>query len=305
MSDNIIELRTEFSNEFRCILYDDESTMNVVHDTGWFPNLVMLNGLDTVGNLSGFVTYGSIGTGTTPPVNTSPQMDSWLASSSTSGVSNGVFTIVPAAPNYEYASIKSKRYNAGIGTGLITEIGLGSEGDGTNLYNRQLIPTPFNKTANQILDVLCQQTIWPPLGDTLADITVAGIVYNTITRGSLYLSTTYISPWGNMGIGGGGSHGYSGDISATVEGQPSGTFGTAVGTSWGVLPYTPGNHYIDFKLTYGLGNFNVGGIQAFKCSTNHCYYQTSFKDPLNADAPIPKTDIDIGDFTMRLSWAVH
>ena len=181
--------------------------------------------------------------------------------------------------------------------------------NGTGLFNRQSVPIPFDKQATYILDVLYRQTVWPMIGDVLADITVDGNVYKTITRGAAYTNTIYKAPWSAMSWGGGGTRGYSGDIGATPADWPSGTFGSAVGVNRVIAPYVPGDYYIELKTNYYLGNYNVGGIHAFIHSFNRCYFQTSFHvdagQTLPEFDPIPKTDTKVGDCTFRMSWARH
>ncbi len=304
---NIIKAKISFNNEIRCIMYDKYSGKRV-HDTGWYPNLITDYGMDSIGNDSGFAGWGCIGDGVASTDEAVSTLTSFLGSGSGAGTDNGLFVQNPVTP-WEYSKIRSKRVDAGVGTGLISETGLGTENDGTDLFNRQAVPIPFDKQATFILDVLYRQTVWPMIGDVLADITIDGVIYKTITRGANYDAVTYKTPWSVMGLGGGGTRGYSGDIGATPADWPSGTFGSGVGASRAIAAYIPGSYYIDLKTNYVLSNFNVGGIHAFTQSFNRCYFQTSFHvdaaQSLPEFDPIPKTNTKIGDCTFRMSWARH
>lgn len=300
-----IQVRAGIQGEVRCILYKrDEIT--VVSDTGWKPNLITDNGLNTYFTESNpkWSKYTHIGDDTTPAANSDTQLGNRLASSDTSGSGGGV-NIYNSAPDYEYSSTQSRRFDAGVGTGTINEIGMSHLADGTSLFNRVIVSPGIVKAFDQVLDVIFRITHWPQVNDQAGTVSIGGISYNTNTRGSSYLpninavfdaireTSLFTSDW----------QAYDGNI-GTIEGVPTGDAGPG-STNIVTSGYVPNSHYMDMTHFAGLNEWNPTlGIRSIRCKTNIRSLQTQF-DAVSGGARIPKDGTKILDITWRYSWARH
>lgn len=304
----LIEHKLGMKGEMRCILYDPD--MSVVQDTGWFDNLIVDNGLEIYETENNVFRYTYVGTGTTPTVVGMTSMESLIPGgySSTTGNGNGIEVYNGISP-YEFSKTLSRRFLAGVGTGTISEIGIGEDTLGANIFNRQLVtPSPISKGASQILDVIFRLTYYPPIGDTLSSgLTIDGIDYNTISHGSNYLllsnvTEVFTGPSSNQTFWAV----YDGDIGATVEDRPSGDGGGGV-PAQSSPAYIPGSYYKDFKMSYSIDAGNPPlGIRSIESVFNSCWMQTQFGDaPAATGNRIPKDNTKEFDITVRLSWDRH
>jgi hypothetical protein len=309
----IIAGKTGFSGEARCILYDEN--LNEKMDTGWFPNLIVDNGLDLIRTQTkALTTEISIGEGTAPAEEDDIALELWLYSSDVNndgaGAGNAV-KVKAGAPNYEYSEVVSRRFDATHGTGTVTEISIGLNSDGTNIFNRVLLDTPIVKADNHVLDVLFRVTCWPPaISDILGTATIAGVSYNTITRGighpvgtfndNLYSKFKGLSSDSNY-------FAFSGDLGELTDSVAQGN-GDALGfgSDWGLSysTYFIGDYFVDFTVFCPLDGWVVTDnlIRTLTYDTNMWRAQTQF-NAVSGGAAIPKDSTEIMDFTWRFSWA--
>ena len=295
--------------EFRCILYDEESTMNVVHDTGWFDNTILDSGLDVIGEHDlGIIAVGDSGIAVNPATQTNLQ--SWLGYAASAGVSNGDRAVNNSSP-YEYSEIMSRRFGAGNSTGTIAEAAIGWSSQSIDpTYNRQLVTPAFSKSAIQVLDVLFRHTIYPYIGaDVLADFTIDGNLYHTTTRSCNLLS--HFGAGDPYDICKASNQGWStwDGVIGTVEGTPLGDTGNN-NTGSGKLAYIPGTYYCDVYANADLAYFNAPlGIRSQQWGTSRGMFQTEFQCAAGQSIPefsrIPKDNTKIYSFTGRFTWAKH
>ena len=306
---NIIQVsKTGISGEGRCILYNNASEMKIIKDTGWFRNKIVDTGLDLF-TTSNWWAYTYIGDGTTAPVAGDTAMESFLGYSNTVGNGNGV-KVIQVAPNWEYSEVKSRRFNAGVGTGTISEIGMGTNIVGTSLFNRQLItPAPIVKADVNVLDVLFRITIWPSLGEVINQITITEfdvpILYDTITKYCLAAQTFNTSVFVAAGIATVFTpYVYDGDLGLTPESGPQGV-SLSVPDGYN-LAYTPGSYIRQVKFDWGLNSANISsglGIRSMFWRSTKGSWSTQFNGP--ADERIPKDNERTMSLTAQMSWAEY
>ena len=293
--------------ECRAILYNRPDEMNIMHDSGWQPNKILDTGLDLFTTTSNWGRYLHIWNGTTPPTAGDAGMESQLASTQDSGVDDGLDVNNLLTP-YEYSDIKSKRFDAGEGTGLISEAGLSNVTGATGLFNRVLLDTPINKQAINVLDVMFRITIWRDLTDTLNTITIDDLGvpenYNTIVRQCDVDNFLYITVFAAAGASTTfNPFSYDGNIGAITgfpSGGSSGSSNDPVNES-----YTPGSHYRDMTISNGITQFNAPlGIRSIFWRTKHATLQAQF-NRVSDDARIGKNAERTLDLTLRVSWAEH
>lgn len=131
--------------------------------TDWFHNLVLNAGLDrlSVGRADSQL---NIGSGNSTPAITQTNLDSFMAASTTVQTqASGRNFDNPSQPYYWIR--RTYRFNAGVGTGTIAELGLGWSN--TNCFNRTLVkdsggnPTTITKLSDEYLDVLTETRVYP------------------------------------------------------------------------------------------------------------------------------------------------
>ena len=234
-----------------------------VQDTGEFKNIVLNTGLDRM-SVGTYISQCNIGTGNSTPVATQTSLDSFLASV-TSPVSaskaSGVQTTT--APYYAWQR-QTWRFNPGVGTGNISEVGLGWSN--TNLWNRALVkdlggsPVTITKLADEYLDVIVELRVYLPstisgsfalkdkLGNTISTHTVSGKPY-FVSPPSTALYT------GVVIIGGSQTQlfVYSGSMGATITNSPTGTqnFTRDYTTTYTYPTTTSVKAVFKFELDYG------------------------------------------------------
>jgi hypothetical protein len=283
--------------------------MNLVKDTGWHKNLILNNGLDKLWSSSNFLNWFSIGTGTSAPSPTETTLQTPIAVSADTGVGNGI-NVAAIAPDWEYSQTKSKRFFAGNGVGLVTEVGGGySATMGQNLFNRLLLPIPVNKGVDNVLDVILRLTIWPDLTDHDSTAVFKGITYDTITRVSVVGSYTGADAWSPFVIVDSGSitwTAYPGAI-GDIENVPTGTrVNGGSGAGWSSETYVNGNYYRDIRYGAGLNDWVIGsGIRCLVGDLGLLNLQTQFTEATGQPNPgdaVPKDNTEIMDFAWRYTW---
>lgn len=232
----------------------------------WFPNLVTDAGLEFLGNGNGaYMNFCSVGTGNTAPNNSNTTLASYLAS--TASIQASTQTNPGSAPWYG-AQTTTYRFNAGVATGNLAEVGVGPASNGTNLFSRALIldgggsPTTITVLSTEALDVTYQLRDYAPTADVTGSITVSGTSYNFTARASRANATSW-APFNEIG----GFFAVSplqGALSALITGSPSGTSGA--GGAVTNAGYSAGSHQITASAFWDLNNGNIaGGINCFEC----------------------------------------
>lgn len=166
--------------EYRLVRYNSMGQMN--HDTGWVKNTITNWGMDAKTTDGGFATYFYIGDGTATPQVTDTQMAGFLGySNSTQGTTTKNDT--PVAPFYEKWNQKAMRFNAGVGTGTINEVGIGSNTTSVGeLFARQLVTPAVTKASDEVVDVYWRLTWYPDLTERTGTVVDDGITFDWTLR---------------------------------------------------------------------------------------------------------------------------
>ena len=158
-------------------------TLEVVHQSQIFPNLITDLGLDRIGIGGSILTGCYVGTSSTPPDVTDTQLGALLAS--TTGVLSTV-ALAPISPNWQPGRSFTYRFGRGVAAGSLTEIGVGW--GSTTLFSRALIvdgggiPTTFVVLSDEVLDVSYTVRCVFPLTDSTYNVTIAGIDHTVTAR---------------------------------------------------------------------------------------------------------------------------
>ena len=260
------------SGEYRAVLRNEDES--VIYDSGWQDNLVTTRGEYLYASRDGagldWASRMYIGSSGAAPAYSDTAMGSILASSGTVIVSDGTYN--GGSPNYEHYMTKTFRFNAGVGTGQVRELGMGTNAATNYLFSHHLLTAVINKLANNILDVSYRFTIWPSLIETTqSPILIDGVNYEcktswyNLAETSLttvfdeYQTTSPIRVYDGVKAGPTDSD-PSGDV-ATSGSATSHTFATGSQTVTGVFGLTNGNTILEIIKTAGIRTTNSFWIQ--------------------------------------------
>lgn len=159
---------------FRLVLRNAQ--LEVITDTGWFPNLVTNYGLQAImGGNAGIWNYFHIGESATAPAVTDTTLGTWMASGSGS-LSNGSVQTASAANSWTCAYQEAKRITGGAGT--IREIGISNLSYNGNMIIRTLVAIPLAKAIDQVVDVYHRMECQYDVGVNTGVVNIAGDDYN-------------------------------------------------------------------------------------------------------------------------------
>lgn len=278
----------------------------------WFPNLITDQGLDRLGANNGWGQFCQVGSGNTPPANTDTSLQTFVAASS---VEQSASVSASGSSPYFCTANKTYRFNAGVATGNLSEVGIGWSSGASTLFSRALIldgggvPTTITVLPDEVLDVTYAFRVYAPLVDIVSTITISGILYNYTLRAT-NVTTPWASslnpPFGSWGnilqsfFGNGqsaifrGASAWSGAIGA-ITATPSGTNDTA--STFSTAAYGTNNLYRDGTAVWDLNDGNVGGIRSVSYYFSWCAYQMEFSPVIAKDNTKTLT------LTFRHTWA--
>jgi len=300
----IITPQMGIGGEWRCILKN--SMGGIEYDSGWFPNLITNTGLVNMYRGTGGYWYFHchVGGSNTAPANTDTTLGSWFGVHSV-----GLTTThgpTPVAPNYEYYSIAGYRFNAGVATGLIQELGLSRNSNNSEMSVRSIISPAINKLPSQILEIYYKFTIWPPIVDTVGVVSIEGNNYNYIARlcnaNSTFIQNTFM----NFAFSTSGSYcdPFQSTI-GTITGQPNTQAGNDA-NSGTVVANGSGFSQTQYYFSVDNGNSNDGlGIRSFRIGYEPSQYK-SFQfefSRVSDSAKILKNSNKDLYLDVRLNWA--
>jgi hypothetical protein len=172
--------RTGIKGAFRCILRGADG--RIKQETPWQDNLITDYGTSELRD--SWYSYLLVGTDTTPPSFTKNTLGAYLAISSQSSPLDPVIDYIGTAPLYERVTFREYDFVPGVGTGLLTEIGLASDTSGTHLINTHaLLDVPINKGASDNLTVQYRMTAYHEVNDVSGNITIGGENFWYTVRG--------------------------------------------------------------------------------------------------------------------------
>jgi len=292
----------KLAGRFRMQVYRPDGRLR--HDTGFFPNLVLDQGLNFIGTTSSWLGACRVGTGNTAPANGQTNLISHVAGTSTQQASN---TGAQASAPYYGWMTKTYRFSQGAAAGNLAEVGIGTgTTNAGNLFSRALIldgslsPTTLTVLSDEFLDVTYELRCYVPASDALYTIAVSSVNYDITARASQANSTIWSPTASGFTGGGGGTNSvtaYSGSIGA-ITASPG---GTTSATSPSNIAYSDSTYRRDFTASWDLNsaNFGVGGITAFRASMGCGAMQYGL------NTGIPKDNTKTLQMSFRHTWARH
>lgn len=272
----------------------------------WFPNLILDNGLDLMGN-SNFLNACQTGSGSATPVVTDTILQNRIAGSTTiQADSYGTNNTV--TPYYGWRR-KTYRFLAGVTTGNVSELGIGPATTGP-VMSRALVldsggnPTTITILSDEVLDVIYEFRLYVPMTDNTGSITLTteGSTH-TWVAGAIDVEAAQNTSWDyNLGnafaFSSAGAY-YTGGVfesnvrlALTASGTSSGSF------SLTHTAYVNGTRYRSCQLFLDLNNGNFAtGLGSFQASGTFGAYQFTFS-PKIAKVATKKLTINF-----RISWA--
>ena len=285
------EISARLSGRYRLVLRNEKEG---IKEDLEFDNLITSYGLWSIlqGYFKGYRI--DIGTGTTTPTFSDVKLANYIAQSSSSG---GV--IPPSAINrtvlpYWAETSYLKTFNPGIGTGIITEVGLGNQYHSDRLLSRSLIkdangnPTSITKLADDFLDVFYTVRSYIPNADIPFTAMINGSAKTGFIRPLKLNDTTYRKWSALVSIPSGSSYltGYAYTSPENLPAMHSDADVSSVGRST-PSSSTHVDDTVNFKRRYTLtwnpdkGNINVKSILlSTYWSTDICPYGIQFDEPI-------------------------
>jgi len=304
----IIAPHSRFSGEVKLVLMDLNG--RVLQDTGWSPNLITNTGLTNMGFI-GWAQNCNIGSSAAAPAFTDTALASWLAEAQSYPESS----VVPTAPNWELITTQKARFNAGVGTGTIREIGfnlVSAYPDNTGMNIRALASPEVTKSADQVLDVYHRMTRWPDLVDRTGVVSIEGVDYNYIVRASqldsgspLPTQNDFVTAYAAIAIQNSlyDVQTYTDNIS-TVDSEPSAPISNGWCTNGLSLGGASG--YQDYTILFNLDNAN-GNIRSFRVlEYGHGLADRGWQVRLGKvsdDSPLVKDNTKELEIDFRVTWA--
>ena len=270
-----------------------------------FPNLILDAGLERMGT-GNYLDVCRVGSGTSLPTVLQTQLDAKIASTDTVQTQpRGA----QATPPYYGWRRKTFRFAAGTATGNLSEVGVGWGNITTDnfLFSRALIldggglPTTINVLADEVLDVIYELRLYPPLTDTVVTGLDLGLSTHDVTiRAGRVTDGNY---WGkglgrlvNFNVTGFSytTYAYNGGIGA-ITATPS---GSQSGLNVAEASYAANSREQKGVLTCSLNEANLaGGILAIETPTTLGTYQFGFSPAIAKDATrVLKLDL-------KVSWS--
>ena len=264
--------------EVRAVLRD--LNLRPVLDTGWTPNLITNQWLErlSTANIAG---YMHIGTSSTAPSFTDTSLGAWVARTAGSGRYNPVN---PTGPDYAFSVQKRGRFDPGVATGWVREMGLShSNVDNPSTINiRALLSPAIDKGVDNYLDVYHRLWHYPPLTPSAVTPLVLafdGKTYNC-QIGAHDVDNTYYAQdsydanmlYSSQSVGTYGANGTSNigypdlltgnwtNYSGTDNTWPYG-YGTVDSGGTAPNPWAEGEAYLGLDVgnfTYGIGGIALG-----------------------------------------------
>jgi len=271
----------------------------------WFQNLILDQGLDRIATQSDCTGYCQIGSGNGVPAAGNVALESFLAGVYSSSGNPGN----SGSPNYYTYTDRYFTFGPGVGTGNISEIGVGWGTSGSTLFSRALIvdinqtPITITKLQDEYLYVTYQLRYYRSLVDSTGSVSFTGDLggtYNWTMRAANANTTSGFSSGPSGGYPysfnqGGSFTPFNGSI-GIITSIPTGS--ASSGISCNCDNYIPGSYSLNTTgvWTPSLGNLS-GGIKSILLTVFPISFQVEF------DVAIPKTSNDQFSLTITKSWA--
>lgn len=310
MSACVINVPKEFVPTFEGIYTFVAHKVNAAGDivnsrvlAGPFNNVITDQGLNRMGANDFYIGRCQVGSGNATPSTSDTGLQTWVAGTTT--IHSNSRGAQNSPPYYAY-DINTYRFGVGVAAGNLSEVGVGWNTSGATLYSRALIldgsgnPTTITVLPDEILDVVYEFRVYPPLDDVVGTINISGDTYNYTLRAAHVTShQTNVGPgWGCANAQGlAGGLGWAGEARSgaigPITGSPSGTsYPTTIRFSPAYV-----DNSLERDLQYQWDVTRNGPFRSIMFASAWGTYQIEF-DPV-----IPKTLINVFTITFTHSWA--
>lgn len=301
-----------FGGRYRLQVFHGDTDI-LLHDTGWFDNLITNNGMNLICTGVGYG-VAVVGSGNTAPQVTDTSLQSLLATSTGNPtMAFGVQTSV--LPYYGW---ERRAYTFGIGAvqGTIAEVGMGASSG--NLFSRALLTGLDGNTTTLTLGGIDRLVLtyevrqYIDVDDHTYTIDINGVSTSSLTRpavitGAGLAGRYYWSPSTYNGLfitSGGMTYAYYGGTApfvGPITGVPSGT--GDMQSSYGNSAYTPGSFYRDMYSVFDTtkGNKTYTAYRYFANSGNGNGSGGAWQFSL--EPAVVKTQYQNFRVDFRISWA--
>jgi hypothetical protein len=267
----------------------------------WFPNLITTNGGELIATTGGALSWCAVGSGNATPALGNTTLQTFVAG--TSNIVSQTTTAQSSAPYYSTFTA-TYRFATGTAAGNLSEVGVGPNTSGTNLFSRALIldsvgsPTTITVLSTEVLDVTYQIRNYVPTADVTGSVTIASVSYaytlraqNATNSNWAYTGTNTLSSTPQSVV-------YNGSIAA-VTGSPSGA--TGGGPNGTYSSYSAGSRTAVANYAFAITDGNVaGGISAISFIFNGmAYYQ------VGVSPSIPKDSTKTMTLSASTSWNIN
>jgi len=266
-----------------------------------FDNIVTNAGLDAIGTLSTWMNACQVGTGTNAAAAGDTGLQTYLAG--TTNQEGDTQSAQSSAPYYTQRT-RTFRFNAGVATGNLTEVGVGTATSAGTMFSRarivdgSAVPTTITVLADEALDVTYIFRQYSSPTDITGSFTVTGIGSIDYTiRAAAANSVSYNTVPTSAGSTGGQHTAYDGNI-GVITSTPTGTQSAA--TSATFASYSAASYQRDITVFFGLtqANFPIaGGIKSLLLPWSLGGIQCEFTTRIN------KTSSQTLSLVFRNSWA--
>lgn len=153
----------------------------LIHDTGWFDNLITDTGLNALGQSVNISAYAMVGTSNTVPAVTDTVLGGQIASKDTS--------TAPGRTTSQGVEVSGARYGwmrvscpfaQGAVVGNIAEVGIGWTS--TQVFSRSLVTPAISIIAIDQLTVVYELRMYLPTTNVTGSVVIGGVTYNYTVR---------------------------------------------------------------------------------------------------------------------------
>ena len=152
----------------------------LIHDTGWFDNLITDTGLNAIGEAVDIGRYAMVGTGNSIPANSNTHLESQVAySDNNTNGSSSAYGVETAAPRYGWSRLTCP-FAQGAVVGNIAEVGIGWAT--TSVFSRSLVSPAISIIAIDQLTVVYELRMYLPTVDVTGTVAIGSETYNYTIR---------------------------------------------------------------------------------------------------------------------------
>lgn len=292
----------------------------LIHDTGWFDNLITNAGLEAIGEAKALCQYCMVGTDNTAPANTNTTLGAQIAAQN--GYSNFAVGVVTSSPRYGWTRL-TYTFAQGAVVGNAAEVGVGW--NTSAVFSRSLISPAISLLAIDQLTVVYELRMYLPTTNATGTVTIGGTTYNYTVRPALAASSNYAGAGSGFGwvpylpllsasarVWCGGTNkacAYGApavvqtDVETATIKQTDGGATSPTDANYNLVTvsnsaYSAGSLSCQFTVTWGTTAANTGGgVQGFIYSGLLGTYQCVL------DGAVPKDNTKTLSMTWSQTWA--